>query len=60
MSRPCALGGVGYTGFNRNFKMQMEISRRELTLSAVVSDDIIDNVEIILGIDVIDTLEGWW
>ena len=36
----------------------MQLSTRELTLSAIVSDNKIDGVEIILGMDVIDALGG--
>ena len=32
----------------------MQISARELTLIAVVSDDVINGIEVILGMDVID------
>ena len=37
---------------------QKSVSKRELTLSAVVADNMIDVVEIIQGTDVIDVFGG--
>ena len=36
----------------------MQISTRELTLGAVISDNMIDGVEVIFGMDMIDALGG--
>ena len=39
-------------------KVNMQISTREPTTSAVISENMIDDVEVILGMDVIDVLGG--
>ena len=41
-----------------NSKVKMHISRRELILNAVVADNMIDGVRVILGMDVIVALGG--
>ena len=42
----------------KDSKVKIHISTRELTVNVVVADNIIDGVEVILGMDVIDTLGG--
>ena len=41
-----------------NSKIKMHISTREMIVNAVIVDDMIDGVEVILGMDVIDALRG--
>ena len=49
------MGGPVMNAFDGQ-KVNMQISTREPTTSAVISENMIDDVEVILGMDVIDVL----